>query len=109
MFKIMEVPVLGVVENMSYWSGPDGNAMDLFGRGGGRRLAEEACVPFLGEIPIDPAVRISGDVGRPVVVSQPDSAVAKALRALAEQVAARVSVLAIENNSGKKERISAKE
>ena len=92
-FKVMEVPVLGVVENMSYLVLPDGSHMDLFGQGGGRRLAEAAGVPFIGEIPIDAQVRIGGDAGLPIVVSHPDSEAARALVAVAQDVAARVSVL----------------
>ncbi len=92
-FKMMEVPVLGVVENMSYLALPDGSRLDVFGQGGGRQLAEAAGVPFLGEIPIDPQVRIGGDGGVPIVVSHPDSAAAKALVGVAQDVAARVSVL----------------
>ena len=92
-FRMMEVPVLGVVENMSYLAMPDGSRMDIFGHGGGRALAEASKVPFIGEIPIDPQVRIGGDSGVPVVVSHPQSAAAQALVAVAQDVAARVSVL----------------
>src|SRR5579859_2804533 len=92
-FKMMEVPVLGVVENMSYLAMPDGSRMDIFGHGGGRQLAEAAGVPFIGEIPIDAQVRIGGDTGVPIVISHPDSAAAKALVAVAKDVAAKVSVL----------------
>jgi ATP-binding protein involved in chromosome partitioning len=101
MFRTMKVPVIGVVENMSYWAGPDGSPVDLFGRGGGRDLAEQAGVPFLGEIPIDPIVRIGGDEGKPVVLSQPSSPVAKALKEMAGKVAARISVLALEGGERK--------
>jgi ATP-binding protein involved in chromosome partitioning len=101
MFRLLEVPILGVIENMSYWSGPEGAAVDLFGRGGGKELAREAGVPFLGEIPIDPNVRIGGDQGRPVVLAHPDSPVSQALRQAAEQTAARISVLAM-GGGGKK-------
>ena len=92
-FKMMEVPVLGVVENMSYLAMPDGSRMDIFGQGGGRKLAEAAGVPFIGEIPIDAQVRIGGDAGVPIVVSHPQSAAALALVAIAQDVAAKVSVL----------------
>jgi ATP-binding protein involved in chromosome partitioning len=92
-FKMMEVPVLGVVENMSYLAMPDGSRMDIFGQGGGRHLAEAAGVPFIGEIPIDAQVRIGGDSGVPIVVSHPQSAAALALVAVAQDVAAKVSVL----------------
>jgi ATP-binding protein involved in chromosome partitioning len=95
MFRTMDVPVLGVVENMSYLELPDGTKMDIFGQGGGERLATQAGVPFLGALPIDPAVRESGDRGVPVVVTHPQSPVAQALTSLAESIAARVSVLAV--------------
>jgi ATP-binding protein involved in chromosome partitioning len=94
MFRTMDVPVLGVIENMSYLDLPDGKRMDIFGQGGGERLAREAGVPFIVAIPIDPAVRQSGDAGVPVVLSHPESAVAKALVTLAEDVAAKLSVRA---------------
>jgi ATP-binding protein involved in chromosome partitioning len=99
MFKMMNVPILGVVENMSYWIGPDGKEVDLFGRGGGRELAEQAGVPFLGEIPIDPNVRIGGDDGKPVVLSSPESPVAVALKDIAQKTAARISVVALQGGS----------
>ena len=95
MFRTMDVPILGVVENMSFLELPDGTKMDIFGQGGGERLAAQAGVPFLGALPIDPAVRESGDRGVPVVLTRPSSAVARALTALSESVAARVSVLAV--------------
>ena len=91
-FKQMEVPVLGVVENMSYLVLPDGGRMDVFGQGGGKKLAEMSGVPFIGEIPLDPQVRVGGDSGLPIVVSHPDSAPAKALVAVAQDVAAKISV-----------------
>jgi ATP-binding protein involved in chromosome partitioning len=94
MFRQLNVPVLGVVENMSYLELPDGQRMDIFGTGGGERLAQTAGVPFIGSIPIDPAVRLGGDNGIPVVLSAPNSPVAKALRMVAEDVAAKVSVAA---------------
>jgi len=91
-FRQMEVPVLGVVENMSYLLMPDGSKIDVFGQGGGRALAEAAGVPFIGEIPMEPQVRVGGDTGQPIVISQPDSAAARALVAIAQDIAARVSV-----------------
>jgi ATP-binding protein involved in chromosome partitioning len=95
MFRVMDIPVLGVVENISFWRGPDGSEIDLFGRGGGKQLAEETGVSFLGEIPVDASVRIHGDSGTPIVLDGPESAVAAAFRGIAEQVAARISVLAL--------------
>jgi ATP-binding protein involved in chromosome partitioning len=95
MFRLLGVPILGVVENMSYLELPDGKHMDIFGTGGGERMAQEANVPFIGSIPMDPAVRIGGDTGYPVVLSAPDSPVARALRSVAETIAAQVSIAAI--------------
>lgn len=97
MFRDMNVPVLGVVENMSYLALPDGTKMDLFGEGGGKKLAERAKVPFLGQIPIEPAVRVGGDTGQPVSLSSPSSSAALALNAVAEAVAAQVSIAAFSN------------
>ena len=95
MFRTMDVPVLGVIENMSYLELPDGQRVDVFGQGGGERLAGEAGVPFLGGIPMDPAVRQGGDEGVPIVVARPESGAARALRAIAEDVAAKLSVRAL--------------
>jgi len=98
MFRELNVPLLGVVENMSYLELPDGTQMDVFGKGGGEKLALEAGVPFLGAIPMDPNVRVGGDQGAPIVISQPDSAPAKALRDIAEAIAASLSVAALQND-----------
>src|SRR5574341_286574 len=98
-FRQMEVPVLGVVENMSYLLLPNGEKLDVFGHGGGRKLAEEAGVPFIGEIPMEPQVRVGGDGGVPVVVSHPESAAAKALVAVAQDLAAKISVQNFMNQS----------
>jgi ATP-binding protein involved in chromosome partitioning len=86
MFRQVRVPVLGIVENMSYFIGEDGKRYEIFRHGGGKKLAAEAGVPFLGEIPIDPRVAESGDAGEPIVHKYPDSAVAKAYQALAKTV-----------------------
>jgi ATP-binding protein involved in chromosome partitioning len=86
MFQTLEVPILGVIENMRG---------DFFGSGGGEDLARMAKVPFLGAIPMDQSVRIGGDTGEPVVVSRPDSDAAKAFEAISEQVAARISIEAL--------------
>ncbi len=99
MFRQLEVPLLGVIENMSYLELPDGTRMDIFGSGGGLQLATGAQVPFLGQIPIDPNVRIGGDSGKPVVVAYPDSPVAKALRGIAERLAAQISVTALQGGT----------
>ncbi len=93
-FRQLEVPILGVVENMSYFLAPDtGKRYNIFGHGGGQSYAREIGVPFLGEIPIDPRITVGGDTGRPIVLAEPDSQAAKALRQIARDLAARVSVL----------------
>lgn len=98
MFRQMNVPIFGVVENMSYLDLPDGTRMDVFGSGGGERLAQESGVPFIGAIPMDPAVRQGGDQGVPVSISDPESPVSQALNIIAMDLAAKVSVAAMQNN-----------
>ena len=95
MFKTLEVPILGIVENMSYLEMPDGSRMDLFGSGGGEELAKATTTPFLGQVSIDPNVRIGGDSGKPIVDAYPDSPVAKSLTEIAQKIAAQVSVAAL--------------
>jgi ATP-binding protein involved in chromosome partitioning len=99
MFKQLEVPILGVIENMSYLDLPDGTRMDIFGSGGGESLAKATDATFLGKIPIDQNVRIGGDTGKPIVVSHPESAVAKSLQEIAQKIAAKVSVAAMSANN----------
>ena len=91
MFRTMQVPILGVIENMSYLPLPDGGKMDVFGQGGGQALAAESGSTFLGGIPIDPHVRIGGDNGVPVLVAHPDSEVTSALREMTEKIVTKVS------------------
>ncbi|PYS93911.1 MAG: chromosome partitioning protein [Acidobacteria bacterium] len=96
MFETVHVPILGIVENMSYFVAPDtGRRYNIFGEGGGQKLADEYHVPFLGAIPIGLEVREGGDRGVPVVVGQPDSPQAEALRHVAEEVARQVSIEAM--------------
>src|SRR5216683_1187671 len=78
MFRTVKVPVLGIVENMSYFTGDDGKRYEIFRHGGGQKLAADAGVPFLGEIPIDPRVAECSDAGDPIVHKYPDSEAAKA-------------------------------
>jgi ATP-binding protein involved in chromosome partitioning len=99
MFKTLEVPILGIVENMSYLEMPDGSKMDLFGSGGGERLAQATETTFLGQVPIDQNVRIGGDTGKPIVDSYPESPVAKALTDIAMKIAQKVSVAALGANN----------
>lgn len=96
MFKKVNVPILGIVENMSYFECPHCHeATEIFSRGGGRSAAEKLDIPFLGEVPIDPAIRIGGDTGHPIVTADPGSpqalAFVKIAKNLAEQVASKNS------------------
>ncbi len=91
MFQKVNVPVLGVIENMSSFVCPHcGERSEIFKHGGGRRTAEQLGVPFLGDIPIDPAIVLGGDAGTPIVASHPDSAAAKAFFELAAAVRRQV-------------------
>ncbi len=96
MFETVNVPVLGVIENMSYFIAPDtGNRYEIFGKGGGERLAAEYGLNFLGQVPLGLEVREGGDNGKPVVVSAPDSPQSAAFRTVAEEVARHVSIEAM--------------
>ena len=91
--KDLQVPVLGVIENMSYFvCGHCGERTEIFSHGGGKTVAERMGVPFLGEVPIDPVVRVGGDSGQPVVVAEPESPAAIAINEIAAKVAAAISV-----------------
>jgi ATP-binding protein involved in chromosome partitioning len=93
MFRKVNVPVLGIVENMSSFVCPHClKPTDIFSHGGGAKAAVKLDVPFLGEIPIDPAIRQGGDEGRPIVIADPDSPQAKAFIAIAGKVAQQVSI-----------------
>jgi len=96
MFRLeqIDVPVLGMIENMSGFVAPDtGKRYDIFGRGGGKTLAEKLEVPYLGAIPLDPAAPPASDSGTPLVLAHPDSPAAQALLAVARDVSGRISVL----------------
>ena len=97
MFETVSVPILGVVENMSYFVPPDmpEKRYDIFGKGGGSEFADEMGVPFLGEVPLGIEVREAGDKGVPVVIANPESPQAKAFRTVAEEVARQVSIEAM--------------
>src|SRR3954452_24716458 len=95
MFKQLEVPIIGVIENMSYFVCPHcSEKHELFGRGGGERIAKAFDVPYLGQIPLQPNVRLGGDEGQPVVLADPGSPAAQALFGVAGEIARQVSVLA---------------
>ena len=94
MFEKLDVPVFGMVENMSYFVAPDtGTRYDIFGHGGAERAADELGIDFLGAIPIEPAVREAADRGEPIVYGAPESESAKAIDKIARNIAARISVL----------------
>jgi ATP-binding protein involved in chromosome partitioning len=94
MFDNVNVPTVGIVENMAYFSPPDqpDRKYYLFGRGGAQNLSRELDVPFLGEIPIEQEVREGGDDGRPVVLSHPDSKSAQAFNEMADRVVEQVAI-----------------
>lgn len=83
MFEKTHAPILGIIENMAYFEAPDGSRTHIFGEGGARRTAGQAGVPFLGEVPLDVALRESCDAGRPLVVTAPDHAVSARFRDIA--------------------------
>ena len=86
MAEKVELDVIGVIENMSWFTGDDGTRYELFGAGGGEELADELGVPLLGQVPLVPALREGGDDGRPIVVAQPDDEASQAFRAIAERL-----------------------
>ena len=97
MFQQLGVSILGIVENMSYFVPPDmpEKRYDIFGSGGGEKTAEDLGVPLLGGVPLEMPVRDGGDSGIPIVVGEPSSVSAQELRAIAQKIAARVSVAAL--------------
>jgi ATP-binding protein involved in chromosome partitioning len=93
MYQKLNVPTLGLVENMSHFVCPGcGVESDIFGKGGGESLAQELSVPFLGRIPIYEPIRIGGDTGVPIAIGEPQSHAARAFRSAAEQLAAQLSI-----------------
>jgi ATP-binding protein involved in chromosome partitioning len=97
MFEQVSIPVLGVIENMSYFIPPDmpEKRYNIFGEGGGRKFADQFNIPFLGEVPLGLEVREGGDSGVPVVISSPGSPQAEAFRQTAEEVARYISIEAM--------------
>lgn len=97
MFNKLKVPVLGLVENMSYFICPHcGDRTDIFGHGG-EITAQKLKLSFLGEIPLHPAIREGGDIGQPIAITAPGSPQAEAFRQISENVAARISVTHLKN------------
>jgi ATP-binding protein involved in chromosome partitioning len=97
MFNKLNVPIVGVVENMSYLQCPNCNEqVYLFGKGGGKRISEDFNIPFIGEIPLDPRIMEGSDTGKPSVVSEPESVQANIFTKTAKVIAGRISILAAE-------------
>ncbi len=90
MFEKVNVPILGIIENMSYFTAPNGDRIEIFGHGGGRNEAERRNTTFLGEIPIYTEIRIAGDQGIPVVVGAPEAPPAQAFIRIAEALRAKL-------------------
>src|SRR3954463_16121836 len=100
MYEKLSVPPMGLIENMSHFVCPSCRSeSDIFGKGGGERLAQEMSVPFLGRIPIYEPIRVGGDTGVPIVIGEPASAAAEAFRAVAEKLASQLAVLALKPQS----------
>jgi ATP-binding protein involved in chromosome partitioning len=96
MFQKLEAPILGIVENMSYFLCPHcGERIDVFGHGGAEKAAERLGVPFLGAIPLNPQIREGGDDGVPILRAQPASVESESFRQVASKVAARISILTL--------------
>jgi len=101
MFDKVNIPTLGLVENMASFVCPNCDAVhDIFARGGGERAARDLQIPFLGSIPIDPRIRAGGDEGSPMVIAHPDSPASKAMRAIAARLAETVAETASAAGSG---------
>jgi len=99
MFKKLNAPVLGVIENMSYYLCPHcGTREAIFGNGGAKTIAERLQLPFLGEIPLATAIRQTSDAGTPIVIADPDSPAAQAFTLAAEHLAAQVSLRAMQGD-----------
>ena len=93
MFNQLNTPVLGIIENMSYYTCPQcGRKERIFGEGGGVKLSQEFGIPFIGEIPMATSIRAGADSGNPVVIAEPDSEISKVFAAIAGNVAAKVSI-----------------
>jgi ATP-binding protein involved in chromosome partitioning len=100
MFSKLNVPIVGVIENMSYLQCPHcSEKINIFGKGGGQKISDKFNIPFLGEIPLSPQIMEGSDKGKPIILSEPDSIQANALRKVAKVTAGRISVIAAALNS----------
>ena len=108
MFQKLNVPILGVIENMSYFACPHcGETTEIFGSRGGDRVSEKYGIPLLGRIPLDVRIRVAGDEGHPIVLSAPDSALAAAFNSAAGQAAASISRSVLEQEEETKKAATA--
>ena len=99
-FQKLNVPILGIIENMSYFIAPDtGNRYEIFGHGGAEKAATELNVPFLGRLPLDPRAREGGDIGAPVVLEYPGAEISDAFKKVTGKIAARLSVINFQGDS----------
>jgi ATP-binding protein involved in chromosome partitioning len=106
MYEKLNIPALGVVENMSYFECPQcRHPSNIFGHGGGEQMAEQMGVPFLGRLPIYEPIRVGSDVGIPLFIAEPESGAAQAFAAVASQAAAQVSMRALKSEMDQKGRI----
>ncbi len=102
MFQKVNVPILGIIENMSYHiCGHCGHREEIFSTGGGKKAAEELNVPFLGDIPIYTPIRVGGDIGKPIVVLEPEATQSKQIRQLSRNMAAQLSIQSLSTPSPK--------
>ncbi|MGI0027277.1 MAG: Mrp/NBP35 family ATP-binding protein [Nitrosopumilaceae archaeon] len=107
MFQKLNIPIIGIIENMSYFKCPDCNKEHhIFGKGGAKKISEKYGIPFLGEIPLNPGIMEGSDSGRPVLVTDPKSAHASAFTNVAKNVAARCSILASQLNEEMKAEVA---
>jgi len=98
MYRKLDVPTLGIIENMSHHVCPNCNhESDIFGKGGGNSIAEELKLPFLGKIPLYEPIRVGSDIGKPIVLSEPNSSAGRAFMEVAERAAAQVSIASYES------------
>jgi ATP-binding protein involved in chromosome partitioning len=104
MFNKLNVPIVGVIENMSYLQCPHCNEhIHIFGKGGGQRVSEQFNIPFIGEIPLHPHIMEGSDRGKPIIIAEPESMQSHAFSKVAKMVAGRISVIAAEMNAQEKE------
>jgi ATP-binding protein involved in chromosome partitioning len=106
MFRQLNTPVLGIIENMSYFICKHGERENIFGEGGGKRASERLNIPFLGELPLSTAVRVASDNGNPTVLSSPESVEGKAFLKVAENLAAQISIRGLKGELAQEIRVT---